>query len=227
MRLALLMVVGGALPALAAGLGGEVRVDPLTLAQAKAQLQSWISAADLPDELAADLSARLAELPDWTPLPLLGGWAGVTAGPVEFNAGAALITDDLLRRAGLWPEHGVVVADPGLTADAQLMAYHFELGATLGLDLGLVLVGLESGADLAGGRMRLWLDSELADQPAALPGEVTWSSVGVHLGLRVEVGIPLLRLFARGGALAQVSRWSGCPLAVGPWYGAVGLAVRF
>ena len=193
--------------------------DTLNITETKAALLSQAERLDIPEEAREELSAMLGELPNLVPVPLVGIFLGIPLGPVELQLAGALLTDGVLRNAGLWPAPGMDLAE-SLHLDFMLRAYHLALGVSPRLDLGFVAFALAAGLSLSGGDLSL--------QVATDEEKLGWGAIGGTLGARLELGLPFLRLFALGAAFfpwGQIEDAWGA--FVGPWQGAMGVVIRF
>lgn len=181
-------------------------------------------------EVLIEIGKALADVPDSLPFPLVGGLVAVPLpiGALEF-AGAVL-TDGVLR--GLWPAGGVTLAAPPLHVDFALMAYRVGLSWQVGLDLGLLALGVGAGGALVAGGIVPTVtttDPGLAPILAAVPWDgITWSAAGGTLTAVVELGLPFLRLFVRGGLFLPVTQApGGWGVLVGGYSATAGVVIRF
>jgi len=220
------------IPCLAQGIGGGLWVDTLELAAAKAFVLQTAHELDAPPEVMDELAALLGNVPDLAPVPMLGASASVPAGvgAVEFEA--AVLTDTLLHMLGVWPPGGVTFAAPPLQADFDLIAYRFSASWRPRLDLGLLAVAAGAGFAFSGGAITPKLASADPDVQAIVdqwPLEgLTWSAGGALVGAGLELGLPFLRLFVRGGLTLPLYQSPGAwGLRVGAYHGAAGLVIRF
>lgn len=218
-KMALVLLIMVPWGAVAQGISLGLWFDALNITQAKAALLSWDEGLGLPQEALEEVSAIMGELPNLVPVPLFGISLGIPVGSVELQLAGALLTDGLLRKAGLWPAQGIDLAE-SLHLDLTLQAYRLALGVAPRLDLGIVAFALAAGLSLSGGDLSL--------QVATDEEKLRWGGIGGTLGARLELGLPFLRLFSSGaiffpwGQIDDV--WD---VRVGPWQGTVGVVIRF
>jgi hypothetical protein len=185
-----------------------------------------------PPATLAEIEAALGGVPDFVPLPLLGGLVSVPLPIGSLELEGAVLSDGILEGLGLWPPGGVSLADPALSVDVALMAYRVGMSWQIGLDLGLLALSLGAGGAVVGGGIVPTVtttDPALAPIVAAIPGEgIAWSAAGGTLTATVELGLPFLRLFVRGGVFLPVVQGPGpWGVLVGGYFAAAGMVIRF
>jgi hypothetical protein len=185
-----------------------------------------------PPATLAKIEAALGDVPDSVPVPLLGGLVSVPLPIGSLELEGAVLTDGILEGLGLWPPGGVSLADPALSVDFTLLTYRVGMSWQIGLDLGLLALSLGAGGALFGGGIVpavTTTDPVLDPIVAAIPGEgITWSAAGGTLTAAVELGLPFLRLFVRGGVFLPVIQASGAwGVLVGGYSAAAGMVIRF
>jgi hypothetical protein len=203
------------------------------------------------DSAMADLNASLVAFPTLLPLPLLGGAIEVSLPWVVIDGvrlSAGILNGTIVR--GLAAMGGVEIPDPLLqeefvlggetasfTVDADLSAWALSVEVVKRLDVLVAALSLSAGVDVLGGGATIQVDRQLPPEwiggaEAALGAlhldGVSWSAVAGHLGLRLEVGFPFLRLYAGARLLQPFVHSSGWwDLRVGGLAGSLGVVIRF
>lgn len=220
------------IPCLALGIGGGLWIETLDLTNAKAFVLQTAQDLDAPPEVTDELNALLAGIPDLAPFPMLGALISAPAGvgAVEFEA--AMLTERMLHLTEVWPPGGMTFTDPPLSVNFALTAYRFSASWRPRIDLGLVAVAGGAGFAFSAGSLNPALSSPDPDVQAIIdlwPLEgISWSAGGAMLGADLELGLPFLRLFLRGGLTLPIFQSPGVwGLRVGSYYAAVGLVIRF
>ena len=180
----------------------------------------------------AEVEAKLSDVPDLVPLPLLGGRFSfpLPIGALELEG--AFLTDQILVGLGLWPASGVEFSDPPIGVDLEIGAYSLGLSWQLGLDLGLLAVGVGAGGAVVGGGIVPHVTTthpDLAPILDTIPWDgITWAAAGAVLTATAELGLPFLRLFVRGGLFLPVPQAPGAwAIRVGGYSAAAGMVIRF
>ena len=203
------------------------------------------------DSALADLNANLDAFPTLLPLPLLGGgiefsvpWVVIDG--VRLSGG--ILNGAIVR--GLAAMGGVEVPDPlfadefdldgetaSFTVDADMSAWAISVEAVKRFDIVIAALNLSAGIDWTGGAVTVDVGRELPPEwaegvDAALAAlhldDVRWSALAAHVGARLEVGFPFLRLFAEVRLVQPVAEWVGWwDLHVGGLAGSVGMVIRF
>jgi len=203
------------------------------------------------DSAMADLNASLIAFPTLLPLPLLGGGMEFSVPLVVIDGvrlSGGILNGAIVR--GLAAMGGVEVPDPLLqeefvlgsetasfTVDADMSAWALSVEVVKRLDVLVAALTLSAGVDFLGGGAAIQVDRQLPPEwigsaEAALGAlhldGMRWSAVAGHLGLRLEVGFPFLRLYA-GARLLQpfVQRSGWWDLRVGGLAGSLGVVIRF
>jgi len=215
---------------LAIGLG--IWAHTLDLPHTKGYLLDLAADLGVPPTALAELEVSLAQVPDLVPVPLLGGRVSLPLPLGVLEVEGAFLTDGILVGLGMWPAGGLALGDPPVTVDLGLAAYHVGLSWNVGIDLGLLAVAVGVGGALCGGGIVprvTTTDAVWEPILAAIPWDgITWSAVGGTLTTTVELGLPFLRLFVRGGLFLPVTQAPGAwGIRVGGYSAAAGMVIRF
>jgi len=218
--------------ALGVAIGLGIWAGLLDVAGTKGHLLDVAADIGTPPATLAEIEAALGHVPDSVPLPLLGGLVAVPLPIGSLELEGAVLTDGILEGLGLWPAGGVSLADPPLSVDFALLAYRVGMSWQVGLDLGLLALSLGAGGALFGGGITpivTTTDPVLVPILAAIPQEgIAWSAAGGTLTATVELGLPFLRLFVRGGVFIPVTQASGAwGIRVAGYSASAGVVIRF
>ncbi len=217
------------------GLGGGVWLDSLDITKTKEFVLGLMEDMGIPPDELGDIEASMVAELDYLPVPTIGGFFSVDAGIGSLEFEGAFVSDRLLRVAGLLPPGPIDIGEPGevpITVDLELVVFRLALGWHPRLDVGLFAAGVGIGAAMSGGGLEAVFaspDPEVqAHLPHIPPGSFSWFAAGPMLWADLELGLPFLRLFARGNLFVPFARSSGeAELRPGNLGGAVGLVVRF
>ena len=203
------------------------------------------------DSAIADVNARLTAFPTLVPVPLIGGGIEI---PLPFvvvdgvRLSGGILSSGIVR--GIADMAGVEIPDPLLdeefalgdetarfTVDADLSAWAISVEAVKRFDIVIAALNLSAGIGWTGGAVTVDVGRELSPEwaegvDAALAAlhldDVRWSALAAHVGARLEVGFPFLRLFAEARLVQPIVEWVGWwDLHVGGLAGAVGVVIRF
>jgi hypothetical protein len=203
------------------------------------------------DTAIADLSAGLATFPTLLPVPMIGGGIEI---PLPFVVVDGIrvfggILDTAIVR-GVATLAGVEIPDPlldeefdlggetaHLAADLDISAWVVSVEAVKRLDIWVAALNLSAGVDSTGGALTAVVTREV---PAGWEGgidatvaslhleDLRWSAFAAHVGARLELGFPFLRLYAEVRLVQPVAEWVGWwDLHVGGLAGSVGMVIRF
>jgi len=207
-------------------------------------------AADF-DSVIADVNAGLTAFPTLVPVPMIGGGIEI---PLPFvvvdgvRLSGGILSSGIVR--GIADMAGVEIPDPLLdeefalgdetarfTVDADLSAWAISVEAVKRFDIVIAALNLSAGIGWTGGAVTVDVGRELSPEwaegvDAALAAlhldDVRWSALAAHVGARLEVGFPFLRLFAEARLVQPIVEWVGWwDLHVGGLAGAVGVVIRF
>ncbi len=207
-------------------------------------------AADF-DSAIADLNAGLTTFPTLVPLPLFGGGIEI---PLPFvvvdgvRLFGGVLSSGMVR--GIASMAGVEIPDPLLdeefplgdetahfTVNADLSAWAISVEAVKRLDIVVAALNLSAGIDYSGGAVTVDVGRELPPEwvegvDAALAAlhldDIRWSALAAHIGARLEIGFPFLRLYAEARLVQPLLEWVGWwNLHMGGLSGSVGVVIRF
>jgi hypothetical protein len=203
------------------------------------------------DTAIADLNANLTTFPSLLPVPLLGAGFEIPL-PFVIVDGVRIFGGTLNGAIvrSIADAAGVEIPDPVVdesfnvdgetarfTLDAEVSAWSVSVEAVKRFDLLLGAVNLSAGIDVAGGAVTLdvgrelpagWVDGVDAALAALHLGDVRWSAFAAHVGARLELGLPFLRLYAEARLMQPIAEWVGWwDLHAGGLAGSVGVVIRF
>ncbi len=199
----------------------------------------------------ADVAAQLSAIPTLLPIPLLGGGVEIPLPWVVIDGirlSGGMLDTAIVR--GVADLAGVLIPDPLLdeeidlgsetarfTIDLDLSTWAVSLEAVKRVDLFLVAIGLSAGVDYASSAVVIDIGREVPAEwaggvDAALAalhlGDLRWSTFAAHVGVRLELGLPFLRLYADVRLVQPLAEWVGWwDLRSGGLAGSVGVVIRF
>ncbi len=203
------------------------------------------------DTAIADVTSSLATFPTLVPFPLVAGgieislpWVVVDG--LRFSGG--VLTGAMVRSiAGMaGAEIPAPLVDTSfdlggepahVTLDADVSAWTLSIEAVKRFDLLLAALNLSAGVDYIGGAVKLdvnhqvpaeWSGAMDAALAALHPDDVHWSALAAHVGARLELGVPFLRLYVEARLVQPVFEGVGWwDLHVGGFAGSLGVVIRF
>jgi hypothetical protein len=203
------------------------------------------------DAAMADLNVGLTTAPPFLPVPMLGGGIEIPLPLVlvdGIRVSGGVLNSAMVR--GIADMAGVAIPDPlldeefdlgGETArfavDADVSAWAVSVEAVKRLDVWIAALNLSAGIDYVGGAVTVdiqrevpaeWMDGIDSALNALHLQDVRWSAFAAHVGARLELGFPFLRLYAEARLVQPVAEWVGWwDLRVGGLAGSVGVVIRF
>jgi hypothetical protein len=203
------------------------------------------------DAAIADLNAGLTTFPSLVPVPLLGGAIEIGLPFVVVDGirvSGGLLSTALVR--GIADMAGVEIPDPLLdqefdlggetahvTADLDFTAWAASIEAVKRFDLFVAALNLCAGVDYVSGSVTLdverevptgWEDGIDAALAALHSEDVRAAAFAAHVGARLEIGVPFLRLYVEAKLVQPIVEWVGWwDLHVGRFAGSVGVVIRF
>ncbi len=203
------------------------------------------------DGAIADFSAGLASVPTLLPLPTLGGALElgiplVVIDEVRFSGG--ILTTGIIR--GIADLAGAEIPNPLLdqdldlggevahvTADVDVSAWTLSVEAVKRLDVFLAALNLSAGLGYTSVAVTPEITREVpaewqAGIDAALGAlhldDIRTAALSGHVGARLELGAPFLRLYAEVKLVQPIAEWVGWwDLHVGGLAGSAGVVIRF
>ncbi|MFO8034921.1 MAG: hypothetical protein R6U88_07210 [Candidatus Bipolaricaulota bacterium] len=233
-----LLLAAWVLPSYGVGFGGGLWVDTLDVSDTKGFLIQFMEEeVGVPPEELGDIEAELEQVPNLLPVPMPGGFLSIDVGFGALELEGAYLSDSLLRQAAGLPSGPIPITEEDdeveITADPRLEVYRVALGWHPRFDVGLFAAGVGVGAALTGGGLEVDFDSpdpevgEFLSQIEIEEGTFSWSAGGPVLWADLELGLPFLRLFARGHLFLPLFSSTGdAQLHAGYLGAAAGLVIR-
>jgi len=199
----------------------------------------------------AGVTTSLSSFPTLVPVPLIGGALEIGLPLVivdEIRISGGMLTTDLVR--GIAGVAGVEIPEPLLDQDFDLgeetahvaagldvSAWAVSLEAAKRLDAFLLALNLSAGLDYAGLAIRPTISRQVPAEweggiDAALGAlhldDIRAAAFSAHVGARLELGVPFLRLYAEVRLVQPIVEWVGWwDLHVGGLAGSLGVVIRF